>query len=187
MPVTRPRTARIEARIAPEALAVVKRAAEIQGRSVSDFVVAADSARYAFADAAAGLYPSAAEDLLAERYGRPFATELLYLSAGGSGAQLQARGWTCPLLPRERVATHAFVLAASLARKSQTALRLLKQHLARPLAAAVRALMQAMLSCVISSSARRKNIRIFRSAFTLTMATSLPPASRPSPTVSPPS
>jgi len=35
------RTARIEARIAPEAMAVVKRAAEIQGRSVSDFVVAA--------------------------------------------------------------------------------------------------------------------------------------------------
>ncbi len=35
------RTARIEARIAPAALAVVKRAAEIQGRSVSDFVVAA--------------------------------------------------------------------------------------------------------------------------------------------------
>ncbi len=37
----RNRTARIEARIAPDALAVVKRAAEIQGRSVSDFVVAA--------------------------------------------------------------------------------------------------------------------------------------------------
>lgn len=35
------RTARIEARIAPEALAMVRRAAEIQGRSVSDFVVAA--------------------------------------------------------------------------------------------------------------------------------------------------
>ncbi|WP_020173904.1 DUF1778 domain-containing protein [Methyloferula stellata] len=35
------RTARIEARITPEALAVVKRAAEIQGRSVSDFVVTA--------------------------------------------------------------------------------------------------------------------------------------------------
>ena len=35
------RTARIEARIAPDALAAVKRAAEIQGRSVSDFVVAA--------------------------------------------------------------------------------------------------------------------------------------------------
>ena len=35
------RTARIEARIAPETLAIVKRAAEIQGRSVSDFVVSA--------------------------------------------------------------------------------------------------------------------------------------------------
>ncbi len=41
MPQETKRTARIEARIAPEALAVVRRAAEIQGRSVSDFVVAA--------------------------------------------------------------------------------------------------------------------------------------------------
>ena len=35
------RTARLEARITREAPAVVRRAAEIQGRSVSDFVVAA--------------------------------------------------------------------------------------------------------------------------------------------------
>src|SRR5215470_20284387 len=35
------RTARIEARSAPDALAIVKRATEIEGRSVSDFVVAA--------------------------------------------------------------------------------------------------------------------------------------------------
>jgi uncharacterized protein (DUF1778 family) len=35
------RTARLEARISPDVLAIVKRAAEIQGRSVSDFVVAA--------------------------------------------------------------------------------------------------------------------------------------------------
>jgi uncharacterized protein (DUF1778 family) len=35
------RTSRIEARIAPDALAIVKRAAELQGRSLSDFVVAA--------------------------------------------------------------------------------------------------------------------------------------------------
>jgi len=41
MPKEHNRTARIEARIAPEALAVVKHAAEIQGRSLSDFVVAA--------------------------------------------------------------------------------------------------------------------------------------------------
>ena len=35
------RTARVEARIAPDALAVVRRAAELQGRSISDFLVAA--------------------------------------------------------------------------------------------------------------------------------------------------
>jgi uncharacterized protein (DUF1778 family) len=41
MPQEPSRTSRIEARISPDALAIVKRAAEIQGRSVSDFVVAA--------------------------------------------------------------------------------------------------------------------------------------------------
>ena len=41
MPDGSTRTARIEARIAPDALAAIKRAAEIQGRSVSDFVTAA--------------------------------------------------------------------------------------------------------------------------------------------------
>ena len=42
MPTTETtRTARVEARIAPDALAVVRRAAELQGRSVSDFLVAA--------------------------------------------------------------------------------------------------------------------------------------------------
>jgi len=41
MPSEPNRTSRVEARIAPDALAVVKRAAELQGRSVSDFVVAA--------------------------------------------------------------------------------------------------------------------------------------------------
>jgi uncharacterized protein (DUF1778 family) len=41
MPNESTRTARIEARISPDALAVVRRAAEIQGRSLSDFVVAA--------------------------------------------------------------------------------------------------------------------------------------------------
>lgn len=35
------RSTRLEARISPDGLAVVKRAAEMQGRSVSDFVVAA--------------------------------------------------------------------------------------------------------------------------------------------------
>jgi uncharacterized protein (DUF1778 family) len=41
MPQQGSRSARLEARIAPEALRIVRRAAELQGRSVSDFVVAA--------------------------------------------------------------------------------------------------------------------------------------------------
>lgn len=41
MPQEAHRTARIEARIAPDALRIVKRAAQLQGRSISDFVVAA--------------------------------------------------------------------------------------------------------------------------------------------------
>ncbi len=47
------RTARLEARIAPEALAIVRRAAELQGRSLSDFVVAAaqEAAQRAISDA----------------------------------------------------------------------------------------------------------------------------------------
>ncbi|SJM92509.1 conserved hypothetical protein [Crenothrix polyspora] len=44
MPHETIRTSRIEARIAPDALAIVKRAAELEGRSVSDFVVSAAQA-----------------------------------------------------------------------------------------------------------------------------------------------
>lgn len=47
------RTTRVAARIAPEALDLVRRAAELQGRSISDFMVAAafDAARRAIDDA----------------------------------------------------------------------------------------------------------------------------------------
>ena len=44
MSETATRTARIEARISQEALKLVKRAAEIEGRSISDFVVTAAQA-----------------------------------------------------------------------------------------------------------------------------------------------
>jgi uncharacterized protein (DUF1778 family) len=53
MSTAAPRTARLETRITPEALAVVRRAAAMQGRSVSDFVVAAvhEAAQRTIADA----------------------------------------------------------------------------------------------------------------------------------------
>ena len=41
MPPEAQRTARVEARIAPDSLEMIRRAAEIQGRSISDFMVAA--------------------------------------------------------------------------------------------------------------------------------------------------
>ena len=46
------RTARVEARIAPDSLEIIRRAAEIQGRSISDFMVAAaqEAARRTIAD-----------------------------------------------------------------------------------------------------------------------------------------
>ena len=44
MPAPSRRTARIEARVSPEALETIRRAAEIQGRSMSDFMVAAAQA-----------------------------------------------------------------------------------------------------------------------------------------------
>lgn len=52
MPNLTTRSTRLEARISPDALAVVKRAAEIQGRSLSDFVVAAaqEAAKKAIAE-----------------------------------------------------------------------------------------------------------------------------------------
>lgn len=46
------RTARVEARISPDALELIRRAAELQGRSISDFMVAAaqEAAQRAVAD-----------------------------------------------------------------------------------------------------------------------------------------
>ena len=41
MPQDRLKTSRVEARLTPDTLAAVRRAAELQGRSVSDFVVEA--------------------------------------------------------------------------------------------------------------------------------------------------
>jgi acyl transferase domain-containing protein/enoyl-CoA hydratase/carnithine racemase len=109
--------------------------------ALSDFMVCSDSARYAFSVSEDGLYPSAAEEeLLAERFGRVHATDFLYFSDGGTGAELRAKGWTCPVLPSDQVSRHAQDLAGNLAQKSQKALKLLKQHLGRRIVEAAGAL-----------------------------------------------
>ena len=53
MPRESTKTSRLEARVSPEVLVVLRRAAELQGRSVSDFIVAAaqDAAHRAIEEA----------------------------------------------------------------------------------------------------------------------------------------
>ena len=73
MPAATNRSARLEARIAPDILAAVKRAAEIAGRSVSDFVV--DAARVAaertIAETQIIQLSLADQELLADLLGHP--------------------------------------------------------------------------------------------------------------------
>ena len=73
MPEHTNRTARLEARIAPEVLAVVRRAAEIQGRSVSDFVIAAaqEAAQKTVAEAEVIRLSRAAQEQFAKILAKP--------------------------------------------------------------------------------------------------------------------
>ena len=65
MPQESVRCARVEARLAPETLAVIKQAAELQGRSVSDFVVAAAQEAVQLSRRLAAVNPAAFEPILA--------------------------------------------------------------------------------------------------------------------------
>ena len=105
--------------------------------SVCDFMVCSESARYAFA------IPADVHDVLAERYGHVLTADFVYAPGGSAGVELKAKGWTCPILPRDQVSTYARDLANDLARKNPLSLRLLKQHLARHIAGAVHALANA--------------------------------------------
>ncbi|HET8798525.1 MAG TPA: polyketide synthase, partial [Thermoanaerobaculia bacterium] len=110
--------------------------------SLCDVLVCCENAQYAFRDAERGVHPTDVEvRLFRERFGETLADELLYGSlAPSTGRQLQAKGWTCPMVPWEEVDAHAEALAAVLAAKSESALRLLKQHLARGVRALVKEL-----------------------------------------------
>jgi uncharacterized protein (DUF1778 family) len=67
------RSTRLEARLSPETLAVVKRAAEIEGRSVSDFVVAAarHAAQRTIAETHVLRFTLADQQALADALGTP--------------------------------------------------------------------------------------------------------------------
>ena len=100
-----------------------------------DFMVCAREGIYGYVESAEEaieerLFASEWEaGVLAERLGQAQAQDLLLHSGGLSGAQLQARGWRCPIVPAAEVKEAARQLARTLAGKSREGLSLLKQHL----------------------------------------------------------
>jgi len=109
--------------------------------ALCDFMVCSEEANYCYTDKETQSYPTASEArLFRERFGEVLANDFLFLSRKSTGQQLRTKGWTCPILPAGHVEIYTQQLAASLADKSQEALRLLKQHLARHLLTYVDAL-----------------------------------------------
>ena len=103
--------------------------------ALCDFMVCARESRYAFSDAVHGLHPTLAEaGLLAARFGRARANDLLYISGGQYGRALWDKGWTFPVAEREQAMPVALALAADMAAKPRESLSLLKQHMAQALA-----------------------------------------------------
>ena len=108
--------------------------------ALCDALVCAESATYAFTDPASGLLPADSEGVLAARLGSAVAADFLYTTRNATGAALKAAGWTCQVLPADAVDAAAMALAVDLAKKTRPSLRLLKAHLGRDIAAAVRAI-----------------------------------------------
>ncbi|GFE82931.1 hypothetical protein GCM10011487_49310 [Steroidobacter agaridevorans] len=109
--------------------------------SVCDLMVGSKEGRYEFTSPRLGLFPSESERrFFAERFGEVQADELLYRTGPWTGEQLLKKGWTCAIVPAAQVDAKAMELATDLAQKSQTSLRLLKEHLARELVPLVDAL-----------------------------------------------
>ena len=106
-----------------------------------DFLVLDGEAVHGYTDAAAGLWPSAAEDrVFRARLGDALADDLLYRGLQGSGWAWRAKGWACSVAAPAEVAAEARRLAELLRPKSRLALELLKTHLAREIAPALQAL-----------------------------------------------
>ncbi len=128
--------------------------------ALCDLMVLGEEASYGFTDPAGDCYPSATEtSLFVERFGEVLAQDLLFGSALSTGLQLRAKGWTCPIVPATQVDAHAQTMLSELATKPALALRLLKQHLVRPLAAAAAALTP-MAAVAADVASAKHSIRI---------------------------
>ncbi|MCU1245529.1 MAG: hypothetical protein JWN02_1439, partial [Acidobacteria bacterium] len=106
--------------------------------TLCDLMVCSEDARYGYTDVPRQFYPTPAEiALFSERLGAARARDLLYARTVSTGKQLRERGWTVPIVAGPEVDAYAGRLASTLATKSQDALRLLKQHMARRLVSLV--------------------------------------------------
>jgi len=110
--------------------------------SLCDFMICSTEATYGYTQLNEGLYPSNEElEVFNERFGTVEATDFLLPKTNGyTGNELKAKGWTFPIVDSSEVVKTAQSLAENLAKKSQTSLRLLKQHLARHIKGKVAAL-----------------------------------------------
>ncbi|MEO4030495.1 enoyl-CoA hydratase-related protein, partial [Chromobacterium vaccinii] len=125
-----------------------------------DFMVLAEDAEYGYADPAADLFPSGAEDrLLRARLGEALADVTLYRRPLASGAELARMGLACPVAFRGEAAERALALARDLADKPTEALRLLKAHLGRKVAAQAAELAPAGLPEAAASPTEDESLR----------------------------
>ncbi|WP_193316976.1 SDR family NAD(P)-dependent oxidoreductase [Janthinobacterium sp. FT14W] len=110
-------------------------AASFIAGSMCDFMILSEESSYGFRQAPSGVDVDPREiALLYERFGSVTAEALIVQGVPESGLALQAKGWTCAILPAAQIDAHAHKLATVLATHSQDALRLLKLHLARRVA-----------------------------------------------------
>jgi acyl transferase domain-containing protein/enoyl-CoA hydratase/carnithine racemase/acyl carrier protein/NADP-dependent 3-hydroxy acid dehydrogenase YdfG len=98
-----------------------------------DAVVAVEDQDYGFATPGENPVVVRASDMawLVARFGEPLASQLAASERPLSGRELQAAGWGAIVVSRERFADAADAFLAHLADKSGSAMRLLKEHLAR--------------------------------------------------------
>ncbi|UXI65991.1 SDR family NAD(P)-dependent oxidoreductase [Tahibacter amnicola] len=99
----------------------------------SDAVVAVDDQDYGLATPGENpvIVRAADRAWLAARFGEPLASQLASSARPLTGRALQAAGWGAIVVPRERFADATETFIAHLADKSGSAMRLLKEHLAR--------------------------------------------------------
>lgn len=97
---------------------------------MSDFIILGRESVYTTNFMRFGFTPGMGSTLiLTEKLGLSLAQELLFTAGTYRGGDLEKRGISFPVLPREKVLAHALTLARELAEKPRISLVLLKDHM----------------------------------------------------------